>query len=222
MILDSNGFMMMENGTFPGTIGDSCAETGRFYTLKAVIGDIVTVDLAPFITDTGVLRYPSSPWRENDTSGDQVLPLLAALVCMNETTLMKKVLSQLKWYETGNGDLVSPCLLAQMKRCEASLLQAFYDLAIVGQALVFKLPYRWSDSSMSFKKSADSSADYLNFINSLAFAHVFHNTAICSWAKKLIPMNKALAEVKSYYASEPNSQWIIDLYAQALPKIWSN
>lgn len=221
MVFDNYGYIVMEQSGLPGGYGDSCAETSRYVTLKAVIGDQVVINLVSFVTDQGVLRHPLSPWREDDTSLDQMYPLLAATTLTNKE-LRNKVDGFITDYsgKTYNGKIVNFGMQAQVARSRDEKHLWINDLSILGQALIFKLPYRWSDSKKWFEKN-DSTSDYLNFVNGIAFAKVKNNeTWPIKLAKKLIKKETVLEKVKSYYQPEPNSQWLVDLYSKALEVIY--
>jgi hypothetical protein len=221
MHLDSQGLVVLDQDTFPGNIGDSCAETSRLVTLNSLNNEFPWTQLSAFITDKGILRYPTSPWREDDTSSDQVAPLIAAC-SLTQPQLTNIVIAKIvsAGYKTGNGNIISPGLLTNMKRHQKSCWQSFWDLAILGQALLFKVPVRWSDSKKWFEPSSGSSADYLNFINGLAFAKQRNWTWVCSLCVKLVSADTALAAVQSYYKPEPNNSIILDAYAKSIQKIW--
>lgn len=222
MKFDSYTFIVMEQSGFPGNIGDSAAETGRYMTLSALVHSLPSIDLSPFITDKGVLRHPTSPWREDDTSDDQTSPLLAAC-SIRQPELANKIIAQIKAarWKTGNGQMIHPSSFAQIKRHQGSWLQGLWDISIVGQALLLKCPYRWSDSKKWFERSSGSSSDYLNFVNFLAYANLKGSFGIsCKIATKLIDMGDVLMKVHDYYSIEPNNKMILDLYMKALPLIW--
>lgn len=219
MYLDQQNLIVMEQSGLPGGYGDSASETGRYVTLLGVIGDKTFINLGPFVTDKGILRHPLSPWRENDSSSDQVSPLIVGASVSGQFILEDKILKFTK-YKTGNGDFITLGLLANKRRAQYKHFLWISDLAILAQALVFKLPYRWSDSKKTLEKNTNTS-DYLNFINNLAFAKVKKNiTWPLKLAMKLTPKEKVLEAIKSYYKSEPNSQWLIDIYIKALEVLY--
>lgn len=213
-----NGLVVLEQCEFPGNIGDSCAETCRLYVLKRFIGAPVENEkeiLSQFITQKGIIRHPSSPWREDDTSSDQVLPLVVSATSWNEPIPCSLFLNR-----TGNGDLVSPNLFAAQKRLLGKS-SWIYDLSILGQSVVFKIPFRWNDEKKSFESSKDSSCDYLNFVMVLIQAV---ETNSMTWpikrAIKITDKDMVLAKIKHYYRSEPNCENLISAYSLALEKIW--
>jgi hypothetical protein len=226
MHLDSNGLVVMDQESFPGNIGDSCCYTSNMVTLQFLLNIKITSNLSLFITPSGVIRYPTSPWGPTDTSADQVAPLLAACQ-LTQPALANQVISQIQsnGWKTGNGNIINPGLLAQLKRCESSILQSVWDLAILGQALIFMLPWAWNSSATLnpttwLVSASTQTSGYLNWINALAFARTKKWTLPCWLSTKLVSKNKALAAVTSYYKPEPNSAWLLALYAEASSLIW--
>lgn len=223
MYIDSYQLIVMEQSGFPGGWGDSAAESSRYVILATINGEKVNINLKQLVTETGVLRHPLSPWRENDTSSDQVVPLLAATSLL-QPELASVIIKQIKTagYKTGNGDLISTGLLENMRRAEKKHFLWISDLAILGQALIFQLPFRWSDSKRFFELSSGSSSDYLNFTTDLAFAKITNTETIPIKLAKLLIVSKEkiLSEVNSYYAAEPNHSMIIEEYTKALERIY--
>lgn len=222
MLLDIYGFIVMEQCAYPGSIGDSAAETGRYVTLMYFNKDIKHIDLSNFITPKGILRHPESPWREDDTSGDQVAPLIAASALLQPKVadiIIKKIRDNN--YRTGNNNLINPGILANIKRHEGSIIQGLYDLAFLGQGLLLKLPYRWSESKKTFEKMEESSADYLNLFNSLFLAKIRGGLTLPQkLTLKLLSKEHVLNKIKSYYKVEPNSEFLIKEYEKALEVLY--
>lgn len=224
----------MEQSAFPGSIGDSCAESSRMVTLQILVGDKVTSNLSLFIVgndhpdmSAGVIRYPTSPWGTDDTSSDQVSPLIAA-TALTDINLTKTIINNLdeNHLRTGNGDIATPGLLANLERAENHHFLWFMDLTNLFQALIFKLPLAWNPNATMnpnswLVSSSTQTSNYLNWINNLAFAKIKGDTWSNKLAKKLIKKEDCLAAVKKYYTPEPNSSWLLDLYSKALDKIWS-
>lgn len=224
MFFDSNyGYIELNQTDRPGSIGDSLAYTSQYITIAYVAGKLGDkINLFAFVSEKGPLRHPDSPWRENDTSGDQVYPLIAASA-LTQPVLSYRVIKQIKdaGYRTGNGDKIPPGMYGQIRRAQRKNALWVSDLPIFIQALFFKIPIRWSDSKKWFEKSEGSSSDYLNFINALAFAKAEDNiTWPMKLAMKLIPKQKVLEKVKDYFKPEPNVQWLLDLYKEALEVIY--
>lgn len=216
MILDSNGLIILEqDSTLAGNTGDSCAETCRYVTMCKLLGLQNNSNVSLYVdTDNGVVRYPGV-WPESDTSSDQVIPLLPCLPILLQAQVIAKIRQT---YETGNGEFVTWSLFCQMRRCLNSKSQWLDDLCLVLQALVFLVPF-----SINFGPGnlfqPQGTADYLNFINMLAFARMRNWTWCCSLATEICSQAKVLAAVESYYKPEPNP-WVIEIYKQAVPKVW--
>jgi hypothetical protein len=214
-----NGMIQLEQTGPPGNIGDSAAESGRLSTLRTFLKQPNSdIKLDNFVqADGAVIRHPDSPWGASDTSSDQVIPLLPMLDKSTQSLVIRRIRND--GYRTGNSQLISPLLYAQLKRAEGSRLQLVWDLAILLQALLFYSPIRWNDATGSLTSSAGSTADYLNWLNTILFSKMKNPTPTSKLAKKLVPNSKILAAVSSYYAPEPDSAWLIDLYKKALEKI---
>ena len=218
----------MEQDGLPGGYGDSCAETSRYITLDKLLGNPASSQLTLFITSGGVVRYPSppSPWGVSDTSSDQEAPLIAA-TSLTDPSLADEILSLIKdsGYRTGNGTLINPGMWAQMMRHQGSRIQWLWDLAILGQALIFKLPLAFNPNASANPNSwlvaaSTQTSGYLNWVNALAFARQVKWTWPCWLATKIISSDKTWKNIQSYYQPEPNSSWVLNVYAQALKKIW--
>jgi hypothetical protein len=214
MKYDDLGLIVMEQGGFPGNIGDSCAETCRLEVLKTVLhkGN-PSLAIEEFVTETGYVRHPSAPegWREEDFSSDQALPLFFAFE-MNDPRYASAMEDrfQSEGYRTGNGDLITPGLFFALMGWR--LLLSF---TLVVQALIFKLPYRWNDSIKWFEKSSGSSSDYLNWVITYLYCqyhgyHLFSDIAM--W---MVGVDKCFAEISSYYAPEPNA-FVVGYYKAVL------
>jgi hypothetical protein len=191
----------------PGNGGDSCSESSRYLHLKMLLGDyLMDVDLTQFITSIGYIRHPETPWRENDMSVDQLLPLYLALKRYDPArTSELEARVRTNGYRVGNGNLVSPGFFAALK--DSKLL---INIATIGQALLFKLPYRYNDETKRLEKMVSSSADYLNYIHLGVYA-----SKCC---RKLVNKEKLKERIRHYYKPEPNCQFLIDLYDQVLER----
>jgi hypothetical protein len=220
----------MEQTPFPGSVGDGCAESSRYVTLCEFLNQnsFPQVNLARLVTLAGVVRYPCppSPWAASDTSGDQVAPLIAA-TSLTQPSLADTIISQIvtNKYCTGNGKLINPGLYANVKRHQGSHVQWLWDLSILGQALIFKLPFAWNPNATWNPKSwlissSGQTSGYLNWTNALAFARCKSWTWPCWLATKIIGKTQVMAAVQSYYRPEPNSAWMLNIYEQAFNKIW--
>lgn len=217
MKLDGYRTIVMEQCWWPGSIGDSCAETGREDHLRFWLDLPSNCDLNQFVTELGFIRHPTAPakddhgesWREPDFTSDQGLPLYFAAKArgLPIAQLMHDRIKAAGW-KTGNGDYTSPGLFAAItdKKC---LLNA----TVWGQAMIFKFPFRWNDEKKGFEPMETSYADYLNWIHAALYCpqHI----------RSQIPKSLLKSKVRSYYLKEPNSQWIIDLYDQVLDRYFS-
>lgn len=235
MKIDDLGLIEMEQSPFPGSVGDTAAECGRYVTLCSLLGTTSTAipnvnpaSLSHLVTPQGVVRYPSppSPWPASDTSSDQVAPLLASCA-LTQPLLTNTIISQIKanGYKTGNNNFIELGLLSNMKRAEKAWFQWLWDLPILGQAMLLKLPIAWNPNATKnpltwIISSKNQTSGYLNFVNALAFARQTRWTITCWLATEIISEDKVWKNIRSYYQTEPNVSWLMNTYAQALPKIW--
>lgn len=207
MRFDSYGCIVTE-GADPGNLGDSSAETSR----HAVLSDRsdATV-LAKFVSTHGFLRHPDAPygpprslssWRESDASSDQVFPLLMACDENPSAYLVAEDIRQKlkKSWRVAPGQIAAPVLMALVYR-QYWLMKRLTDI----QTLIFKVPWRWSDSKKRFERTETSSADFLNY-----FVSIYHLSK--RGIKVECDTELILRKVESYYAGEPESKWIVDLY----------
>lgn len=220
MKVDSYGFLEMEHTSFPGSIGDSCAETFRHLTLERFLNPIFDFPIETVYqkikTEKGYLRHPTSPWKEDDFSGDQATPLFIALELFARFDLSKEVKTRFKW-KYGNGDLIQPTFKAAVER-----KSLFWDFFIYGQAMSMKhLPYRWDDGTKSIEKSKDSSCDFINFIHLILHAEFLGHTYFSRKAKEVFSADFVMKKVVQYYAPEPNCDFLLDLYEKSVYKVFS-
>jgi hypothetical protein len=205
--IDEYGCLIMEHVDWPGSIGDSAAESGRYEHLKMLLGDYVNIcNLEKFVTPEGYVRHPTAPdgWREGDFSTDQALGLYLAWrrgANYTRTAQMERRIKR-NWYRTGNNDIVSPGFFAELM--DSQVLRTTFLLI---QLLLFMLPYRWNDETKSLERMEGSSADYLNFIHCLAYAPKF--------IRKLVNKETLTQKVKHYYRNEPNA-FVVDLYVKVI------
>lgn len=211
MKIDEFKTVKFEQTGYPGNIGDSCAETSRLSHLRQLLG-LSTNDLAlsPFVSTTGFLRHPTAPegWRENDFTSDQGLPLFVASRG-TDPSIAELLQSRIKaaGYRTGNGDLVNPMFFGLLTD-----RMWLVNAATAVQAVLFKLPYRWNEAHKTIEKMEGSSADYLNWIHGAVYAK--------PWARKLVSKETLKAKIRNYYAVEPNSEELINLYDQVIERYW--
>ncbi len=216
-----NGAVVFEQVGFPGNVGDQCAETARWDRLCSLLNLPSPMKLDQFFTDKGILRSPKlagykddkgDSWAEDDTTSDQVGPLFMAVKHRLELTYLKKkirdnVHQNSWWGRTGNGDLVNPKLHAAINE-----RQTLLEWSMRGQAFALNLPFRWSDSENKFEAMGESSADYLNYFH--------YGFEVPQAVRRKISAEKMLDRIVSYYAKEPNSKQLVDLYHTALTLRW--
>jgi hypothetical protein len=189
MKIDEHMTVIMEKDGWPGDVGDSCAETARLAILSP---DYFAPVLSPnqFIGIGGFLRHPTAPegWRESDFSNDQLLPLILATGLRGEW-----------WKIPGTKTIVSPGVWFAARASWRGLAET-----VRLQNTLFAMPYRWSDSKKWFERSSGSSADYLNYFVSIVFLR-----RMGIWIE---PRPETEEKIRSYYANEPNSAWLLDEY----------
>jgi hypothetical protein len=208
MYIDNFKTVVLEQCTWPGSIGDSMAETARLSILLDFLGLPNDLGLSAFITPTGYVRHPTAPehdekgesWRETDMVSDQCLPWFVAEGAMRKDEMRERI--KANGWRTGNGDPVSPIFWAELKGY--TWLRVIFLLI---QLLLFNLAFRWSDANNAFEETSDSSCDYLNFIIVSLYAP--------KWFRKLCPEETLKQKVRSYYATEP-SHFVVSLYEQVL------
>ena len=210
MFFDNIPAIVSEQSTGDSAIGDSCAETARFIVVTYTDGN-VTYDVTGFAfrTDKGYVRHPNIvQWREEDFSCDQALPLFLAYKLKGPPMAeeMKDRIKAAGW-RTGNGTLISPMFYAILKGNKFLL-----NLAVAGQALLFKVPWRWSDSKKAFESSQDASGDYLNWWMGAMQAS--------PWARNLVPPSVLISKVEHYYRNEPNNSTILALYSNSIRRTY--
>jgi hypothetical protein len=220
MFFDMHGYIAMEQNapSDPGRYGDSCAETCRAELLLCMNDHEV---IKGFITDKGYVRHPDSPWREDDFSGDQALPLYLYFVQFGmdfERIQFEQRLRENGW-KLGNGDFVSFQLMSVMLRANDKQ-SAVSDLVLLGEILILRwLPWRWSDAEKKLENATNHSADWLNYYHSLAYSITVRPTWVSKLAAWLTPVGLLVTKVKDYYKPEPNSEWLVDLYETVAKRV---
>jgi hypothetical protein len=166
-----DGAMIMEQRPAgdAGNLGDSCAETTRYYLVAGcTFGDLELV-IKNFVTPKGYVRHPASPWREDDFTSDQLLPLYILFDEYGipyERERIEKRVKEAGW-KTGNGDYLSFLFISVFYRAHGRA-NFFTDLPILLQAIAFRwLPYRWNEATRSFERTDGSSCDWLNYYHVL-------------------------------------------------------
>lgn len=208
--------LISETSDYPGSIGDSAHNTARLVLLKYHLGISTEMHwqaLINFRSPSGYLRHWKAPigWRENDSTTDMLCPLyLAYKIC--QPGLAKEMKARIKdGWMSGNGNLISPNFYAILNENQWLINQTLW-----AQAMIFKLPYRWSDSKKWFEKSSGSSADYLNFIHTAALAY--------PWVRYLVSKKVLKTKVREYFKPEPASELmteIINLYDQFIDQYFT-
>ena len=230
MRIDQYG-CIVTHGEDPGHLGDSCAETSRYtllHTAEAMLNPnaelripvIYQQALESFVSTHGFLRHPDAPfgpprsltsWRESDATADQVLPLL--LACdLRGVGLADVIRSRLRsTWTVAPGHIAPPALMALVY----GNVWLFKKLT-EAQTLIFKIPWRWSDDERlkgkwwKFVRSEGSTADWLNYFCSIVWLKRKHGISI------KFDREKCLSAVRSYYASQENSEWIVDQYERTI------
>lgn len=195
-------------GSWPASVGDSCAETARAFVLGE--SRLAREDLVAFIgPHGGYVRHPSLAalpgWDAADFSSDQALPLILGF---------DHKMPALYW-RTAPGKLVSPGVWAAARNLW--LLLAFVTFL---QALLFKVPWRYSDDErlkwyQRIIRTEGQFADYLNFLVTLKFLRDKGYKRSVKAILALVDLDVALNAVKGYYKPEPNSEWIVELYLRS-------
>lgn len=200
----------------PGCLGDSAHETSRFVVLG---GQVAPGVLGQFVSNAGFLRHPNAPygppraldsWRESDATSDFVFPLLMASDLI-DPELAERIRARLRsTWTVGPGHIAAPALMALAYR-NLWLLKKLTQ----AQILIFKIPWRWSDSGTmrgklwKFERSEGSSADWLNLFISILYLK--RQGIVVKF-----DVEKVREKIVSYYKDQPNSQWVVDKYLENL------
>lgn len=217
MFFDDYGAINMEQVPYPGSIGDSCAETCRYNLLYGLTHEQLYSFYQLFVTRNGYLRHPEAPagWREDDFSSDQAIPLyiLFSEYGMKDLTdEFERRLREAGW-KTGNGDYVSLLFISAAYRARGEQ-NSLTDLPILLQAIALRfLPYRWNEVTKSLEHTDGSSCDWLNYYHLLLQARRRGHTIASKLARWLTPHSMIMEKVRDYYSPEPNSKAVIDGYA---------
>lgn len=209
MRVDTYQTIVREKDQGPGDLGDSCADTARI----AVLTLFPLLDLRVFRTTEGYVRHPNSPWREDDFSSDQAAPLMIgyALEYPDHWWEMK---CRLSTGHTGNGRKLSPGLWALVH--EKDWLLA---LITVLQGFLFLFPLRWSDSHHGDIKHwwqriqwGGDEGDYLNWVSFLEYLDSVRWRKVVKFCYHIRTPETVVKKVRAYYANQPNSEWILEIY----------
>lgn len=227
MRFDDDLLLVSEVSSYPGSHGDSCANTARFQILTN--GPTAHV-LNKFFVNEGQVRHPSlygyvsdkgESWSYDDFSVDQWIPLFIATM-LYEPILAKRMLVKLvenKW-RVGDGTLINVMFISIFARA-ARKSSWFKDLPILIHALGTLIPWRWSDADKRIESSEGSSADYLNWFLSVMYAHrTKSNTLSIKLSKLIITETKLLAKIKDYCRIEPDGEWLVALYETSIKEVY--
>lgn len=209
----------------PGRLGDSCHNTARTIHLNQLDGNtqfvwngaLYSKDdhrlrelLRRFRTDKGYIRHWDVPedWKETDTPNDLLIPLLIAFEACHMFDYAEELRDRVKIddWRCGNSDLANPILIGLIKKSKWAL-----NLSLAVQALLSYNPIRWSDEHNCLTWEPNSSADFLNW------AHACWH--IDSWAFRLVSHELFMTKIRGYFQPEPNSMWIVSLYARVSVKM---
>lgn len=188
----------------PANLGDSCAETCRAYLLGDENGALTRFYFPFFIK---FYRHPDLKdtigWDAADFSNDQMLPFLMALNLKFRMTIPFSLTIP------GTKTIVSIGVLALMLK-QYWLL----NVANIIQGWLFNLKWRVGDG-FKIERSDGQVQDWLNYICTYVFLK-----RIGHWATLNQSRDRCMKAVRKYYLEgpdwEPNSQWIVDMYEQAL------
>lgn len=207
MYRDVDGLLISETSNWPGSHGDSCANTCRSEVLNPKNTHIAT----KFVTSSGFVRHTNLPedWKEGDFSDDQCIPLYLA-----GTISVKRLVRSRLPIKAGNGGIHNPIALAVIWDSVFIL-----NLLLLAQLfLLTKVPYRWSDADglkfwQRFEKTEGSSADWLNWFT------ICVALKRCSKLYFKPPIEQVAHKVYDYFQNEPNNvQTLLD-YEEAF-KLW--
>lgn len=184
----------------PGNFGDSLAETARHSILTGQ-----PMPTEAFVTSTGFLRHRLSPWREDDTSADQVLPAILAfkLQGINFGPMAWPIIK-------GTRTISPPGLWFAALEWWSSL-----NAVNIAQGWILQSPIHIGDDFSRIESKEEQAKAYLNMICIWVFLK-----RIGKWSTLPRPKDECIEAVIQYYQkghdAEPNSQWIVDLYEKAL------
>jgi len=206
---DEIGLLVSETSSWPGSIGDSCANTARSQVLNPVT--TFTQFLQAFVTATGFVRHPSAPegWRESDFSDDQMLPLYMA----GSEAIKQKIRERSRFMSPTGGphNPLTMCIINDW------LISACFFL-FIQKCLMMYLPYRWSDRDglkwyQRFERTSESSADWLNWI-AVAVYLKRRNRLFIS-----VPVDYVSRKVFDYFSNEPNNTQVLADYEAAFVEL---
>ena len=230
MLFDTRGCLLSQPLKFPSSYGDSAADTSRHVVNLNGVG---SEHLSQFFTKDGEIRHPDligyvdekgNPWDERDFSVDQWLALwVACSLYWPSLRMMMFAKLRERMLRVGDGSFINPMMIASIKRTYRKQ-NWFYDLAFLIQALAFKyLPFRWSDSKTWFESSSNNSGDYLNWFVAGPLFALRTNTFTLSmrFCLKLIPKERVIERVSTYFRDEPNAEFVLNAYNNAIKEVYS-
>jgi len=197
MVIDLLGLFISQTSVWPGSIGDSAANTSRAEVLNPK-----GRDLSPFVTDKGFVRYPTAPegWRETDFSDDQMLPLY-----MGGSTEIRAKIKSRNRFMAANGGLHNPITF-----CIINDLLILTNIPMLFQRyFMMNVPYRWSDAAglkwyQRFERTSESSADWINWIVTAVYLKR-HNRLYID-----IPLEHVEQKILDYFDNEPNNEQVLE------------
>lgn len=204
MKFDDRGYLISETSDFPGSHGDSCANTMRFFYLITYLIDPSEVEMvavpgpASFRARTalGFVRHPKVEhvWGPEDFSADQALPLKLLYP-------MTKVLDGLRII--GTKTIAPPGLIALEYR-----MTWLFALVMLCQSLLFHIPIRWDDGKRRLVHDPDHSADVLNYICGLRYLRLHGYWRTVALCRRIVDgLSPSLHyRVVKYFAPEPESE----------------
>lgn len=184
----------------PGNYGDSAAETARIKILGGF------GNLNSFVRVGGFVRHKrvEDLWGISDFSGDQFVPFFMA---------SKLAAPHMPVIHVAGNETKIPGTETYLTPAAWFLIRGHYrllNLANIAQGYLLKLPYRIADGGR-LERHEGQVQDYLNLICITIFLRKMGVKA-----RLPRPWDECFVAVKKYYETEPNSDWIVDLYRKAL------
>lgn len=226
MKIDNFGAIITD-GSYPGCVGDACANTAR-YAISQICGgkSANDVDLRIFRTEKGYVRHPTAPepplveasWREEDFTSDQALPLLMAYR-VSGNHFLEEMRTRVRW-KTAPGKISS---LGVMLVSREWLI--LFWLAVIFQIFIFCIPWRWSDDDRlkgkfwKFERSFASSSDYLNFAASLEYLACTNYRLLAWLALAMVGVDRVKLKILDYYKDESRGVNVVRSHFEALDEI---
>lgn len=239
-----NVAIYMEQTQPPGSYGDSCAETSRYFDLLRVreskglsnehlprhTEKEAKESLTYFRTDSGYVRHHNVPedWKEKDFSSDQAMPWYLATEKWDMQAQANEMRSRIvsNDYRTGNNNVIALPFAAVIYRKNGSFDLYLTDLVILGQALLLKyFPYRWNEAKANkgeypIESTKDSTADWLNFLHAIFNQEYYGHTFISTFTKSLFTKEELYSKLEAYYKPEPNAEWVLEAYKEVIDRMF--